>query len=344
MNISDHPKISIIVPVYNSELFIQRCLNSIIEQTFSDFEVILINDNSSDDSPVICNEYANIDNRIKVIHNSTNLGSSLSRKIGLDNVSGAYIQFIDSDDWVENNMLECLYSAAVSNNYDIVWCDYYDNSDYREERADYPEKIDLYKKLLDYESKLTSSLWTKFIKKDILSEVNFPKSMQWEDLVITVQLINKSATIKHLSKAFYHHVDNSSSITQSKERKIKGLIEIIDNITITINYYHEYLGDDFIQLEPELSACVNRFKFESIFIEKLRNSNIFLRLYPGSNKNIFCKTWKTKFYKRLLLYAYINNIPGILLFLDLLRCIKFLIDGDFFRRELSIQKNRICII
>jgi glycosyltransferase involved in cell wall biosynthesis len=324
MNNTNNPKISIIIPVYNSELFIRRCLNSVIEQTFTDFEVILINDNSSDNSPAICNGYANKDNRIKVIHNSVNQGSSLSRKIGIDNVSGEYIQFIDSDDWIEKDMLNRLYSAAISNNYDIVWSDFYDNDfNYQEEEADNIEKIDMYKRLLDYRSKLTSSLWTKFIKKDILSEINFFKAMQWEDLVITVQLINKSTKIKHLSEALYHHVNNLNSITQSKERKIKGLTDIIENLTITINYLHEYLGADFIQLEPELSACVNRFKFESIFIKELRNSELFLQLYPESNKNIFCKEWKTKYYKKIFLYAYFKNIPGILLFFDLLKCIKY---------------------
>jgi len=323
VNNTNHPKISIIIPVYNSESFLRRCLNSIIKQTFADFEVILINDNSSDNCPAICNEYANSDNRIKVIHNSINLGSSLSRKIGLDNVSGTYIQFIDSDDWIENNMLERLYFTAISDSYDIVWCDYYDNSIYCEEKADYQEKIDFYKKILDNESKLTSSLWTKFIKKEILLGINFPKAMQWEDLVITVQLINKSTTIKHLSEAFYHHVSNSNSITQSKKRKIRGLTEIVENLTITINYCREYLGTNFIKLEPEISACINRFKFESLFLKGLRNSDIFLQLYPDSNNNIFSKTWKTKFYKRLFLYAYIKNIPGFFLLFDLLKCVKF---------------------
>ena len=323
MNNTNNPKISIIIPVYNSESFLRKCINSIIEQTFTDFEVILINDNSSDTCPEICNEYADLDNRIKVIHNSINLGSSLSRKIGLDNVSGIYIQFIDSDDWIEKNMLERLYFTAISNNYDIVWCDYYDDSVYCNEEADYQDKIDLYKKLLDNECKLTASLWTKLIKKEILLGINFPKAMQWEDLVITVQLISKSTNIKNLPEAFYHHINNLNSITQSKKRKIKGLTEIIENLTISINYCHEYLSVDFIQLEPEISACVNRFKFESLFLKELRNSNLFLQLYPDSNKNIFSKKWKTKFYKRLFLYAYIKNIPGILLIFDLLKCVKF---------------------
>ena len=324
MTNGNHPKISVIIPVYNAELFINRCLDSIIEQTFSDFEVILVNDNSSDNCSVICNEYANKDNRIKAVHNSVNQGSSLSRKKGLENASGDYIQFIDSDDQVEKNMLERLYQTAVSGDYDIVWHDFFDfNGNYREQKVEQLNKIELYKKLFDCESGITSAVWNKFTKREILLQVNFPKAMQWEDLVITVQLINKAAKIKHLAEAFYHHVDNPGSISRNKERKIKGFMDILENISIAIEYCREYLNSDFIQLEPELSACVNRFKFESLFIRELRSSNLFLQLYPASNRNIFGRTWKTKLYKRLFLYAYIRNIPGFSFFLDLIKCVKY---------------------
>jgi glycosyltransferase involved in cell wall biosynthesis len=324
MTNAHNPKISVIVPVYNMELFLNRCLNSIIEQTFTDFEVILVNDNSQDASQAICNEYAKHDNRIKLIHNSVNQGSSISRKIGLDNSSGEYIQFIDSDDWIERNMFERLYSAAVSADYDVVWHDFFNyDLSCREQNIDNLSIIEICKKLFDNESGITPSVWNKFTKRVILSQVNFPKAMQWEDLVISIQLINKAVKIKHLPEAFYYHVNNPSSISKNKERRIKGLMDIFENLTIAIDYCREYLSSDFIQLEPELSACVNRFKFEGIFIKELRNSNSFLQLYPESNKNIFCKTWKTIFYKKLFLYAYIKNIPGFSLLIDLFKCVKY---------------------
>jgi glycosyltransferase involved in cell wall biosynthesis len=316
-------RISVIVPVYNTELFIERCLNSIIEQTFTDFEIILIDDNSTDNCPKICEKYVKKDSRIKIIHNETNLGSSLSRKIGLENAVGTYIQFIDSDDWVEKNMLERLYYTAVSGDYDIIWYDFFEKNYHLQQNIESLEKIDIYKKILDNESKISASLWSKFIKKDILLQIDFPKVMMWEDLVITTQLVDKSKKIFYLSEVFYHHFYNPSSITNSKERKTKGIREIIENLTITINFFHKFLVDDFILLEPELSACVNRFKFESIFLKDLRNSDLFLQLYPESNKNIFSKTWKTNFYKKLFLYFYMKKIPGINFFLDLFKCIKY---------------------
>jgi glycosyltransferase involved in cell wall biosynthesis len=316
--------ISIIVPVYNDEKNLPRCIDSILSQTFENFECLIIDDSSTDNSSVLCDKYAEKDRRIKIIHNVITNGSSISRRVGLDNASGTYIQFVDSDDWIERNTLERLYSTAISNKYDIVWQDFFENKDkYQIQEIKLLEKIYIYKLLFDFESKISSALWNKFIKREILLQVNFPKSMMWEDLVIIIQSINKSTRIKYLPEAFYHHIINPNSITQTKERKNKGLEEIIENLSVTIEYLREYLEQEFIHLEPELSACVNRFKFESLFIKRLYNSNLFLQLYPESNNNIFKKTWKTKFYKRLFLYAYIKKLPGVSFFINLIRCVKY---------------------
>ena len=116
-------KISVIVPVYNTEPYLARCIDSILNQTFTEFECILVNDCSPDNCPAICDEYAKKDKRIKVIHNQQNQGSSLSRQIGLAQATGDYIQFADSDDWIECNMLEEMYGKAIEGNFDIVYCD-----------------------------------------------------------------------------------------------------------------------------------------------------------------------------------------------------------------------------
>ena len=320
---NNYPKISVIVPVYNSELFIQRCLNSILEQTFTEFEVILVNDNSPDDCPGICEKYAHNDSRIKVIHNTVNQGSSLSRRIGLNNASGTYIQFIDSDDWIEKNMLERLYITALSDNCDIVWHDFFNfDGKYREQNIKALEKIAILKKLFDSESRISSAIWNKFVKREVLLQVKFPKAMLWEDLVLTIQLVVKAKKINYLSEAYYHHIYNTNSISQNKERKIKGLQEIIENLIFTINYCHEYLGPDFDKLEPELSACVNSFKYEGMFIKEIRNSNILSELYPDSSKELFNKKWKISLLKKIFFYAYINNIPGFFLLIEVLTKLK----------------------
>lgn len=116
------PKISVVVPVYNVENYLCKCINSILDQTFSDFELILIDDKSPDKSGDICDEYAKRDKRIRVIHKMQNEGVSAARNDGLDTARGDYLTFIDSDDWIEPIFLEHLYHIAVEKNADIVTC------------------------------------------------------------------------------------------------------------------------------------------------------------------------------------------------------------------------------
>lgn len=118
------PKISIIVPVYNVEAYLHKCINSILAQTFEDFELILIDDKSPDSSGEICDKYAERDSRIRVIHKLKNQGVSSARNEGLDEAQGEYITFIDSDDWVEPVYLEHLYHLAVENGADMTSCMY----------------------------------------------------------------------------------------------------------------------------------------------------------------------------------------------------------------------------
>jgi glycosyltransferase involved in cell wall biosynthesis len=306
------PKISVVIPVYNSEKYLDKCIQSILDQTFIDFECLLIDDCSNDSSAVICDGYAAMDKRISVVHNSVNQGSSLARKTGLDHSKGLYVQFIDSDDWVESNMLETLFVAAMAGDYDVVWHDFYNyDQTYRAQDITTENKIMIYKEILNHESSISSALWLKFTKRKILSMVLFPVSMEWEDLVISIQIINISKSIFHLKNSFYHHVKNLDSISSDKRRKNKNLTEIIDNLSIAITYLREYTYNNLKLLEPELSICVNRFKFECLFVN-VKNSKKLFEFYPESNKEIFNKAWKTNFIKKIILFAYINKIPGII--------------------------------
>ena len=121
-----NPKISIIVPVYKAENYLHRCVDSILTQTFSDFEVLLIDDGSPDKSGYICDEYARKDSRVRVFHKE-NGGVSSARQCGIDNAYGEYTIHADPDDWVEPTMLEELYAKAMDEDADMVICDYYED-------------------------------------------------------------------------------------------------------------------------------------------------------------------------------------------------------------------------
>lgn len=314
------PAVSVIIPVYNSEKYLKNSVESVLGQTFSGFECILVEDCSTDNSAALCDKYAKKDGRVRVIHNRENQGSSVSRKTGLDAASGEYIQFIDSDDWVEKTMLEKLLAFAVTSGSDLVWADFYEAEDeYRKQIIDSADKTAILKRIFDYEKCAAAVLWAKFIRKDILTGVEFPAAMQWEDLVITAQLVFNSKKTLHVDGAFYHHRNNPDSVSVNKARKAAGLGEIISNLDLTIRYCEKFLGDDFYKLEPELSACVNRFKFESMFVDELRKSGVLFSLYPQSNKTIFSSAWKKSIFRKLALFASVKKTPGIYLFFDLLR-------------------------
>ena len=128
------PEISVIIPVFKVEKYLRECVDSVLSQTFANFECIVVDDCSPDNCPAICDEYAEMDSRVKVIHNTQNQGQSLVRETGLSRSSGNYILFVDSDDWIEPNMLEKLYGKALDGNYDIVVSNvYYNTSNWQKE-------------------------------------------------------------------------------------------------------------------------------------------------------------------------------------------------------------------
>ena len=121
-------KVSIVVPIYNVEKYLEQCIDSIINQTLKDIEIILVDDGSPDNCPQICDDYAKKDSRIKVVHKK-NGGLSSARNAGIEVATGDYIGFVDSDDYIELDMYEKMYSIAIENNVDFVMSDYYRVSD-----------------------------------------------------------------------------------------------------------------------------------------------------------------------------------------------------------------------
>ena len=139
------PKISVIVPVYNVEKYLRKCIESILNQTFREFELILVDDGSTDSSGKICDEYALKDSRIKVIHKE-NGGASSARNAGLDVAKGEYIGFVDSDDWIEMDMYGELYRLIKENNTDISVCGINNIKDIKYKNENLKEKIQIIKK------------------------------------------------------------------------------------------------------------------------------------------------------------------------------------------------------
>jgi glycosyltransferase involved in cell wall biosynthesis len=204
----EKPKVSVIVPVYNVENYLNRCIDSILSQTFTEFECILVDDCSTDRSQKICDEYSRKDHRVKVIHNINNLGSSISRKVGFCNCDGEYIQYIDGDDWIEKNMLEKIWTKAASGGFAMVVCDYlYEkpgNVIYERQEIDKMAKIEIIKDIA-VKKKLACAIWNKMVRRDVLLKIQFPTQNYSEDRFITLQAIYYSERIGYIEEALYHY-------------------------------------------------------------------------------------------------------------------------------------------
>ena len=164
------PKVSIIVPVYKAEKYLHRCVDSIIAQTFKDWELLLVDDGSPDNSGKLCDEYAQKDNRIKVFHKE-NGGVSSARQMGLDNATGEYTIHADPDDWVEPTMLEELYAKAIEDNADMVICDYF--NEYTDRQVYTPSKyvgyLDsdyVFRQILS--TRMAAAVWNKLIRRSVI--------------------------------------------------------------------------------------------------------------------------------------------------------------------------------
>lgn len=214
-------KLSIIVPIYKVEKYIENCIKSILNQSFDDFELILVDDGSPDKCGEICDNYAKIDDRIKVIHQK-NGGLSSARNSGLKVAIGSYIGFVDSDDWIESTMYEDMYKLAVKYNADIVQCDFINAIDEsikvknNTECYSIIDNIECLNNLYNEKFIKTVVSWNKIYKRELFEEINFPTGKIHEDEFTTHKLIYKSNKIITLDKKLYYYRTTENSIMNSE--------------------------------------------------------------------------------------------------------------------------------
>lgn len=237
--------ISIIVPVYNVESYLKRCVDSLLSQTIHNYEILLIDDGSTDESGYICDIYSKKYSFVKTFHKE-NGGLSDARNYGIDRASGAYLTFVDSDDYVRNDYLEILYNLIIINKADIsigVWKEVYDDGS---EKTIYPnrKKIEitddnnvmlekmLYQKLFD------TSACAKLYKKELFCKIKFPKGKLYEDLATIYKTFLLAKRISYTNEPIYYYYKRINSITNScfKEKDL-DLLEISETLLNDINNY-----------------------------------------------------------------------------------------------------------
>ena len=279
------PKVSVIVPIYNTEKYLSRCIDSILNQTFKDFELLLIDDGSTDKSGEICDDYAKKDNRIKVFHKS-NGGVSSARNLGLDEAKGDFIAFCDSDDWVSPDMYERLYKKAILFAADIIYCDFYMNyggNDNRVYKTIFPSK-DKTVFLRNYISSFTT-LCNVLIHRDLCVERNlhFPLHIVYrEDYHFSIRLYYYAKVIEKVSIPLYYYDRSNvnSALHQRANRKVND--ELICDLDIVSFFTKEKVIDRY---KDKLSWGILRDKQDLVLDAKTHKD--FLSIYPESHAYIW---------------------------------------------------------
>lgn len=213
------PQISIIVPVYKVEKYLERCVDSILAQTFKDFELILVDDGSPDKCPEICDEYAKKDSRVSVIHRE-NGGLSVARNTALDIAKGEYIGFVDSDDYIHPQMYEILYKNIVDNNADVSTCDIVEGAELiqwkhiAETETSASKGSEIVKKWIVGRVRCKPYIvCNKLFRRECFDIIRFPEGRICEDISTTPKILYEADTVVECNAPMYYYFQNSEGLS-----------------------------------------------------------------------------------------------------------------------------------
>ncbi len=255
--------ISIIVPIYNVENYLQKCVESILNQTYHNIEIILVDDGSTDNSKVLCDALAEKNLCIKVVHKK-NGGLSSARNAGISAADGKYLGFIDSDDYIEKEMFSVLYEAIRRTGKDIACCGRvvdifgeYSNREFTLEKEKIYSRNEAIKEVL-YLEKIDVSACDKLYKRRLFNRIKYPEGRISEDAAVIFDLLELSNGVVHVGKAFYHYVFRNNSITKSQysNKKQDVLYNLEETRKFIINNHPELIRDCNIYCTISASALI----------------------------------------------------------------------------------------
>lgn len=316
-------KVSVIVPVYNVEKFIVKCAESLLSQTMDDVEFIFVDDASLDNSIKLlktCIErHPERRNSVTILVHDKNMGLPAARNTGLAIAKGEYVFHCDSDDFVQPDMLDCLYDAAVSKNADIVWCDWYLSFEHNErymKQPFYDSALEALKGMLSGAMKFT--VWNKLAKRSLYTEngITFPSGYGMGEDMTMMMLFACASKVIYVPKAFYHYVKlNTASFTQTFTET--HLVELKFNVQRISAFLHEKFG---ATLERDIAYLKLAVKFPFLISCSEHKYRLWQEWYPEANpciwsnkqlsfRNRFIQwcAWKRQFWIVRLYYIFLHK-------------------------------------
>ncbi len=310
-------KVSVIVPVYNTEKELERCIHSICNQSYENLEILLIDDGSTDASAVLCDRASQEDKRIRVIHKE-NGGVSSARNEGMKQAQGEYVVFVDSDDWIETRMIEKMVFSAVRHQVPLVICDYKRAMEDERKKAEQERRLSAkevlnYYLLEDETIRIPHSVWGKLFTRQIIGTKRFPLIKRTEELLFSTEIFCEAEQCVYLPEAFYHYCDDRKDSLMhhtDAEHTIKKEIPLLaEQIRIIEqNGYKE---------EAELAYfCFGKrlLYFYLAFRDKmLKKEALLVKRYTVKNRKRILQSLKGDFVKktdryRMLLYVWFPAI------------------------------------
>lgn len=308
-------KISVIIPVYNVEKYIDKCLSSLVNQTFKDYEILVINDGSPDNSQKIIDEYVKKYPNLVKSFIKENGGQGSARNLGIEKAKGKYVMFVDSDDYVENNMLEKMYNAILKDNYDIVVCNNY--VEYLNGKRVFDVDEGIYN---NRENKAyffsKPAVWNKIFKKSLITDNNivFREKLWYEDFDFTVKLYGLTNKIGFIDDYLYNYLLRPGSTMNNSN--IERNLEILTAFDEIIKFFKDKDMYDKYYDNLEFLAVYNIYIATTVRVinanvshrEKKRIINVIKdymkKYFPNFNENIYITNYLNK--NRRLILKLIN--------------------------------------
>lgn len=284
------PKVSVIVPFYNVEKYIEKCLNSLVNQTLEEIEIILVNDGSTDNSYKIANKFQEkYADKIKCYEKS-NGGLGDARNFGINYATGEYIAFLDSDDYVEPTMYEEMYEKAKQEEADMVECDFW--WEYPDKKKEDIGATYSNQKEMLYKSRVVA--WNKLIKREIYQnhpEARFSVGLRYEDIEGFYKILPYIRKVAFVRKCFIHYVQRQGSISNTQNKRNEEIFTVLENV---IEYYQK--NNLYSEFQQELEYIYTRYLLCSSFLRivKIKEKSIRQELLNKTWENLNSKfpNWK----------------------------------------------------